>query len=597
MTILRVSGFGGIIPRLGARLLPDNNAQFALNAQLFSGELRSWQQPQLLATFSAHPNLADVFHYRHPGDPTLANFYIPFDRRTDVVKAPIQNDAFNRLYWTDGVKFTITTMADVEAGTPGQPVGVPAPVFGTTPAVAVAGGLPANAVTRVYSFILVSKYGEEGSPVDNSTVTVSGNSDGTWTVTNINTLAAVANPNIIALRMYRTITSTASSTVTFREVVQWTIGAIPASYSDIMSETTLAVQPALESLGWDPPPVDLQGLVAGPSGMMSAFKGRTVFFSVPYFPHAWPDSYQLAIPEDIVSIGWVGTMLVIGTTGCPSVMSGSSPTAMTIQNFTEVMPCLSRDGFVTTSMAVFYPSSDGLITISADGASNTTNTFAARNDWLSLFTPAALSGAVYQSRYFGFYSSQLGFNVGFDDATTGLANLQYDGVTRLKNSAVDGSAHMIVGNKLYQWDATTDNPLLYVWRSKPFMVPKPVNMGILQIRADFPIQVDNGLGAPPVVVPPPIVIDPHGHDINDEDINASTINGPGIQQQSQASDTIGIKVYGDGVLRFVGAVTSEEPVNLPSGYKAVKWKVELSGTLSIFSVVLGGNRSELEQVP
>lgn len=587
MTILRVSGFGGIVPRLGKRLLPDNNAQYALNSKLFSGELRSWQAPKLLATFDSHPNLADVYHYRHFG--SLTDYYIPFDRRTDVVKAPIINDAYGRLYWTDGVQFTITTMSDVEASIPGQPVGVPAPTFGTTPTVTPSGGTAPNE-TRVYLFILVSKYGEEGAPANASTITVSGKPDGTWTIANMNTLATGAlNPNITKLRMYRTVTG--ATTVQYREVVEWTIGSIPSTYNDTMPNTTLAVQPALQSLNWTPPPADLQGLCPGPGGMLTAFKGRTLYFSQPYFPHAWPTDYQLAVVDDIVAIGWVGTLLVVGTTGRPALVSGSTPTTLGLQTFGEVIPCLSRDGFVGTSGTCFYPSLDGLFSIGPDGVTNVSNTFATRKDWLERFSPSTISGAVYQARYNGFYSSQLGFSLGFDDATTGLTDLQLDGVKRMKNSAVDNSAHLIIGNKLYQWDGDASSPLLYVWRTKPFVVPKPCNMGVIQLRGDF---IDGSV-APPT--PPPVTIDPHGYAINDRVVNDAPINGIGVQQQSQASDTIGIKIYGDDKLRWTGVVRSEEPINLPSGYKAVQWEVEVSGTLSVFSVVLAGNRKELEDVP
>ena len=590
MVILRISGFGGIIPRLGKRLLPDNNAQYAMNAQLFSGELRSWESPLLLETFFDHPNLKDVYHYRHKG--SQVDHYIPFDRRTDVVKAPIINDAFDRLYWTDGVQFTITTMADVEAGTLGAPVGLAAPVFGTKPEVTATGGVSANAVTRAYTFILVSKYGEEGPAIDSSTVTTSGNSDGTWTVTNLDTLVAPTNPNTIALRMYRTI-STASN-ATYRSVVEWPIGSIPSSYVDTLAETSLATKSALESLAWDAPPADLQGLCSGPGGMLSAFKGNTVYFSVPYFPHAWPDSFKLAIPDNIVAMGWIGSMLIIGTTGRPAVVSGTGPTSLSLQNFGEVIPCLNADGFVATSSAALFPSLDGLMAFSSDGANNVTNTYATREDWLTTFNPSQLSGAVYQNRFFGFYSTQLGFSLGFDDATTALTNLQWDGITRMKNSAVDNSAHIISGHKLLRWDAANLLPLLYVWRSKPFLVPKPVNFGVIQIRASYP-RADPD--APAAEAPPPIVLDPQGYEINAKPIDSMAINGFGLQARSLATDVVGVKIYCDGKLRWVGVISSEAPVNLPSGYKGVAWEIELSGTLSIFSVVLAGNRSELDKVP
>lgn len=587
MTILRVSGFGGIIPRLGKRLLPDNNAQYALNSQLFSGELRSWNQPKLIIKFPTVPDLQDVYHYRHKDG---TDHYIPFTSRHDVVKAPIINDAFGRLYWTDGTGMYTTTQSDVEAGIAPVLTGVPAPVFGTTPTVVATGGTTANAVTRVYNFILVTKYGEEGAPAVNSTITTSGNSDGTWTIAHMNSLVASGNPNVISLRMYRTISTTTN--VTFREVVEWPLASIPATYVDVMPETTLAVQPAQQSLSWTQPPLNAVGLCSGPNGMLSLFVNRTVYFSVPFFPHAWPNEYQLAVEDDIVAIAWVGTMLVIGTKGRPAVVQGSSPTSLTLQKFGEVIPCLSANSFVPTSVAVFYASLDGLMSISPDnGVQNVTNAFCSRNDWLERFPPAGMSGAIYQQRYFGFYSSQLGFSLGFDDATTGLTDLQFDGVKRIKNGAVDNSAHLIVGDSLYQWDSG-DDPLLYVWRTKPFITPKPLNLGVLQVRGDFLPS-----SAPPPAPAPQTNVPNKGFGVNELAIDEGPINGYGGNAPLPGSDTIGIKLYGNGKLRWAGAIRSETPVRLPSGYKADTWEVEVSGSLSVFSVVVAETASELDQTP
>ncbi len=704
MTVLRVSGFGGIIPRLGKRLLPNNNAQYALNSQLFSGELRSWQRPKLLQTF-AMPSVQDVYHYRRDE----VDHYIPFAVRTDVVKAPIINDAYDRLYWTNGTAMYTTTQEDVEANIAPVITGVPLPVFGTkpvvdapqigsiaqptfgtAPTVTPSGGtaslsetrvysfvlvatdgeegkpkpggnvtatgnadgnwnianlntvvnpgspidklrvyrsavvatrdpiwqrvidwpiaaVPAGAFndtltpyiqqddgnqdiveTRVYVFILVTKYGEEGPPNEDSTITLEGKSDGTWVIHNLNTLVPPGG-NVTKLRIYRTITSSGTG-VAYRQVAEFDVGAVPATYNDNVTNEVLATNPVLQSLSWDAPPLGLSGLCAGPNGMLSAFKGKTVYFSVPYFPHAWPDSQQLAIEDTIVAMAWVGTMLVIGTTGRPAVVQGSTPTSLTLQKFGEVIPCLSRDGLVGTSVTVFMPSLDGLMSIGPDGVQNVTQAFCARKDWLDRFSPASISGAIYQNRYFGFYSSQLGFSLGFDDATTGLTDLQYDGITRMKNSAVDNSAHLIVGNKLYQWDADPEGPLLYVWRTKPFMVPKPCNFGALQLRGDF---LATGMST----VDAPVTIDPSGHAIDDQMINADPINGVGNQPSSMASDTIAVKIYGDDKLRYAGAIRTEEPVRLPSGYKATKWEVEVAGNLSVFSVVLAGTFKELEQTP
>lgn len=586
MTVIRVSGFGGIIPRLGKRLLPDTNAQYALNAQLFSGELRSWQKPKLLQTFSYEPQ--DVYHYRRRDDGT--DHYIPFPRKTDVVKAPIINDAYDRLYWTDGIGMYTTTQDDVENGIAPVLTGVPAPVFAPAITVSASGGTSATAETRVYTLILVSKYGEEGPPAIASTVTVSGNADGTWTVSGLGGLVTDGlNPNITKLRLYRTISA---SNIAYRQVIEWPIATRPASYVDSVSNTTLATHSALQSLDWTPPPEGLSGLCAGPGGMLAAFKGKTVRFSVPFFPHAWPEAYQLAVEDDIVAMGWVGSMLVIGTTGRPGIVQGSGPTSLTLQKFDEVLPCLSARSLVTTSVAVFYASLDGLLAVGPSGVNNVTQPFATRKDWISRFSPASLAGAIYQGRYFGFYSSQLGFSLGFDDAATGLTDLQYDGITTMKNSAVDNSAHMLVGKKLYQWDEQQLNPLLYVWRTKPFVVPKPCNMAVLQVRGDF-----LGSAAPAEQAPPPAPLATTGFAIDDGAVNSGAINGVGGFEQRLSTDAVGVKVYGDGKLRWVGSVSSEAPVRLPSGYKATQWEVEVSGSLAVFSIVMATSVAELETVP
>ncbi|MEF4262402.1 hypothetical protein U9Z10_23490, partial [Escherichia coli] len=63
---IRITLFGGIVPRLADRGLPDNAAQFAMNAKLFSGELRAWNNLRALATLPIS-NAKTVYHYTYNG--------------------------------------------------------------------------------------------------------------------------------------------------------------------------------------------------------------------------------------------------------------------------------------------------------------------------------------------------------------------------------------------------------------------------------------------------------------------------------------------------------------------------------------------------
>src|SRR5688572_22699328 len=112
---IRITLFGGIVPRLANRGLPDNAAQFALNAKLYSGELRAWNRLRELATLPASGRKT-VYHYQHTG----LDRYLSFENYTSVVRAPLVNETLGRLYWTDNVigGAVLNTTDRIELGQP-----------------------------------------------------------------------------------------------------------------------------------------------------------------------------------------------------------------------------------------------------------------------------------------------------------------------------------------------------------------------------------------------------------------------------------------------------------------------------------------------
>jgi hypothetical protein len=80
-------------------------------------------------------------------------------------------------------------------------------------------------------------------------------------------------------------------------------------------------------------------------------------------------------------------------------------------------------------------------------------------------------------------------------------------------------------------------------------------------------------------------------------INVFPINGPATSMDAGTSQFVHVKVYGDGILRWEGDIDSERPYRLPSGYKAVKWEVEISGDVPLFSAVMATTAKELALVP
>lgn len=595
--VIRVNLFGGIIPRLSDRGLPDNAAQFALNAKLYSGELRAWNQLKELGTLPI-ADAKTVYHYRFTG----LDRYLAFSQYTNVVKSALINETLGRIYWTNASGAFVNTAQRIEDSDPPFKLGVPRP--GGSFTVAATGGTEDLAETRVYLLTLVTTFGEESAPSD--TVTEAGNNDGTWTVTLSSVTADTINyPNIEKLRLYRTVTS--STGVDYRQVAEWNWGSQPASYADTVPDTTVGASPALPSLGWSLPPEGLRGLTAMAGGFNAGFVGRTVRFSHPYQPHAWPEDFQYAVEDNIVGLAAFGNTLLVATEGRGYMLVGQSPEVMTLIKMDGVQPCLSERGLVSTVAGAMYPSTDGLVLV--DGSSNrgqiVSRNWATKDEWLARFSPDTQMASVYQDRYFAFYSEQLGFTIGFDDPVTGCTELQQDGVSSVDTDPLTGQTLITIGDKVYEWDGEPNASLTYQWRSKPFMQPKPVNFAALQLRGTFSV---SGV-APPLPPPPPIT----GYTINANRINGGyagvslyggSINGAALWMingtqpgNPGAAPGVIVRVYGDDVLRWTGIVNSEAVYRLPSGYKAVKWEIEVLGDVPLYSLALAETAKVLENVP
>lgn len=590
---IRVTMFGGIIPRLADRGLPESAAQYAMNAKLYSGELRAWNRLKAVAVLPIS-GAKTVFHY------AAGAHYVGFDKYTNITKSALVNDAFDRIYYTNSDGAFITTEARLDAAQAPFKLGVPAPtgLFTVTPT----GGTAATAESRVYLATLVSAFGEESEPTN--PVLATGNADGTWTIGGLNALGVdtAGYPNIQKLRLWRTLTS--ATGVDYRLVNEWAVGARPASYVDAVASTTLASQPVMESLGWSVPPAGLSGLISVAGGFLVGFVGKTVRASVPYFPHAWPEDYQFAVEDNVVALGTFGNTVVIATEGRTQLLVGPTPDVMSLMKLEGVQPCLSARGLVSTNSGVLYPTTDGLVLV--DGSTNKgqiiSRSWVTKDEWMARFSPATQMASVYQDRYFSFYSAQLGFTVGFDDPITGFTELQQDGITSVDLDTYTGQTLVTIGNTVYEWDGDTTGSLVYTWRSKPFLLPKPANMGVLQLRGSF---VGNSAS-----IPVPAAVAAGGWALNSAALGGPAaaagggLNGPATWQMQgvapappTAGPSIAVKVYGDGELLWFGAVENEQPLRLPSGSKPVKYEVEVQGTTPLFSLTLAETGKMLGQLP
>ena len=584
MSVLRISTFGGMVPRLGKRNLPDRAAQTARNAKLLSGELRAWNG-QLPLSPVEHPEPATVYHFEYLG----GDYFISFDELTYVVQSPLLNDSLQRLYWSNTTGVWQNTKERIINGDPAYRVGVPQP-DSTSMVLTPSGGTVAFAEDRVYVLTFVSGFGEEGSPSGPKSVTV--NTDGTLTITGLDAVPAppVNFDNVTKLRLYRTISTTAG--VDYRFVAEWDVGTAPASWVDSVSNDTVSTNPLLESYSWEPPPDGLTGLTTV-GGYLVGFVGRRVYASVPYRPWAWPTEYQTAVEDPIVALGAYAYTVVVATTGNPYVIVGATPDAVSLNKIKAVLPCLSPSSLVSTVQNVLFASENGIVSVSDAGVSVVSAPFLTRDEWLRDYSPRTIKAAVFQDRYLAYFNDTQGFMLGFDDVETAFTQISGVAVSSVDTSALTGQAMIGSQGQVFAFDDDRYARTAYVWRSKPFMSTKPENFGILQVRGDFSVdlrQVETSIvGNSSLFGGALIGAIPYAAEGGDVVVGAEVI--------VPTAQSVGIKVYADGVLRWTGAVSSERPVRLPSGYKAVHWEVEISGSAPVYSVTLASTGKALEQAP
>jgi hypothetical protein len=581
MVAFRTTSFGGMVPAIDDRLLPDPNAAYTENTWLQNGALTGMHTPKVLRANSN--GVLKV--YRIPiSQPDIQHISVSYwlefaDADTDILKAPVVNDTFKRYYFASPTQVPqYNTQARIIAATNALKLGIPAPVAGT---LGVAGGSAAN-VTRAYTYTWVSAYGEEGPPAP--PVSATNHPDGTWTLT---MTAAAANDtngtdrNLATTNIYRTITAS-DGTTTFFFVASQAIGTL--TYADSATDATVALNSTLPSTTWTAPPTDLQGFVQMPNGMFAGFRQNEIWFCEPYRPHAWPAVYTIAVEFPVVGLGVVGQTLIVCTQGYPVAATGSHPSVVTSAKLSALEPCTSRASIISTVDGVYYTSPNGLILVAQGVATNVTRAMIPKDKWNNLFNTSTLRAAKLGDAYYAFGSQRSGVfeTTAFDTAsfaqtdnagaTTGMLinpkdqRLALSILTNVSpamnvyNDTWTGEVFIVRGGNLNWVDISgaTAGRDTYIWKSKVIQTTNKKNFRALRIYWGLP--------------------------------SGTTLGGPGVDYGT-------VQLYADGNLVFTrNIVTSGELMKLPSGYTADFHQIVITSKLDIYSVQMATTAKELASV-
>lgn len=135
MVALKLKQFGGMIPAVDPRLLPENQAELSENVWAYTGALEGFRELRSVHTLVS-PTAKRIFRIPKA---TLSKNNIPDsywmefeDRETDIISSPVTDDSFERFYWVSpSLAPTYNTKTRIIAGNSGANapflLGIPRP--------------------------------------------------------------------------------------------------------------------------------------------------------------------------------------------------------------------------------------------------------------------------------------------------------------------------------------------------------------------------------------------------------------------------------------------------------------------------------------
>lgn len=575
--ILKLSGFMGESPRTIPRLLPDSMAQAAYNTKLENGALKPIHQGRL-DTRLDDPAKTIFLHKDN---------WLNWDAVVDVVQGPVADD---RIYFTgDGVPKILFEGETMELAVPAPTASLTASISGTPD--------PDLSATILYTYTHVTSLGEESEPAPVS--------DGLlWSEGIPVTLRGFGptppNRRITKQRIYRSQTSATGNTQFFF------IAERDVGQGDFIDDD-LPIVEELASTDFNSPPDGLQGLTALANGMVAGFDGKRLYFCEPYYPHAWPEKYVLTCDYEIVGLGSFGSSIAILTTGMPYIASGTAPENMVMEKIEVNLPCISARGVVDLGYAVAYPSHNGLVSVSSNGANVVTGGMFTRDQWLQM-NPYSFIAGQYSGRWMASYaytdeggSEKRGIII-IDltgEASFLIRNSDY--ADAMHYDIASGSLYILKsGTDIYEWDALSQPYGEQLWRSKQFVIPTETNFGALLVEGDdvtTPAQkktMQEKAAAIMAANRELITSQRAGGQVGGAAIGVMPFGGSLLDAVNNDPSSLAVTVYADGRPVFTTSKLNKV-VRLPGGFAARTWEIEVRGNIQVSQITMATSASEMAE--
>lgn len=520
MTALRNKNFQGEFPRTQPQDLPDSAAQSAVDCDFTQNTLMGIRDRALVTGFTVN-NPKSIFVHE-----SAAYSYYAWPRDVDAVRSPVADDAFTRFYWSDGTNFYVSR---ADLGNGGEPaannkyfVGVPQPSAAMT--LVALGTASTYDESRSYTYTYVNQYGEEGPPAAPFVIDM--------TEDQPITLSYTAPPSgycpITTVRVYRT--ATGSQGTDYLYVGETAVDASTHQFIDTTKSAYLGE--ALSTRGYYPPPQNLKGICALPSGSLAGFVNNTVWFSEPYLPYAWKPANTQTLQHNIIGMCSYDTGLYVTTMAYPVMISGYSPDGMSSQKIPAIQAGVSKGSIVNAGAFVAYASHDGIVTVRGLSASlDLSFKFFTRDEWRARYGSklSKMRLNVQDGHLVAWFDDGTpGFLIRLDDVAPSFTKLT-DPITCAFVHPEADSLYVGYGTSMYSFKNSLARKAYSHW-SKDFILAKPESLGALQLI---------GTGTVTATV---------------------YADGSQVFQSTKALDSTGLTV-----------------LRLPSGFRARRWSVKIDG--------------------
>ena len=620
--LFSVKTFGGMLPRIGPRLLQDANAQTAIGTKLRSGVAEPFNAPAIVKTV-AEPttDYKSLYLYEH-GDEDVFMF---FEDDVDIVKGPVANDANNRTYIT-GLDvprvFDTTLVATDDAvidSTNSYKLAIQQPsTVGTLTKAGTGSGDPTSR-SYVYTYMREWSDGKldegqtKGPALDGSNDYIDVLDGEVVTLSDITPDADATNTGVDRIAIYRVATGTSDAQfqlVTDFDVEAAKLGSVADvtwngstfSFEDNVAEADLGE--LFKATTWAAPQDDLKGLISLRNGSLAGFVDNIVYISEAYQLNAWPYAYTVTVDQDIVGLGAFGNTLVVLTNEFPIMIDAQDPSMLIPVPVQSTAPCVSKRGIVNYENAVFFPTTDGVMQISGSGITNITQTIIHKEAWQE-YNPSSFEAAVQNGRYFAFYEKE--------DTETGFFIIDLEEQLAAMSTEVFNSAAFFVDSRedtlyfvhkdttagwlLSRWEGLSASNRTLTWKSKQFVSGTGrTNLAAARVRAQF-------LSAAELAELNATLAD-LANDLGDLDgavnevpFNTLCWNGDiyeAFRSESSMTPFVQAKFYVDGELKFTKAVTSSAPFRLPAGFVGDMFEVEVSSNMNIYQIDMATSMKELK---